>query len=63
MSQFIEENEHVFKERRRMILDYEVIHIILMFYDDLIMGHQSKDSTYVLIKERYIWKNMYKNIA
>ena len=60
--QFEERNGQVFFEEKRVIPRREVTQIISMFHDDPTMAHQNKDIVLQHIRQRYIWKTMYRDV-
>jgi len=61
--QFEKKIHHIYVGNKRVIPRREVNWICNMFHDHPTMAHQSKDAMFQLIKQRYIWEGMYKDIA
>ena len=60
--QFNEHNNHLYIGERRVLPRYEVTNAISIYHDDPTMAHQSKDAIYQLMKKRYTWEGMYRDI-
>ena len=60
--QFEENDNRLYIKGKRVIPRSEVTWIISMFHDDPTMAHQSKEAVFELIRERYTWKGMYRDI-
>ena len=60
--QFEEKENRLYTKGKRVIPRSEVTWVISMFHDDPTMAHQSKEAVFELIRERYTWEGMYRDI-
>src|ERR1043165_1756984 len=61
-NQFEEKRGQLFKNDRRIVSRSQVLRLISIFHDLPTAGHQSKDTVWEQIKQRYQWDGMYKDI-
>ena len=61
-NQFEERNNHLYYGKKRVIPQSEVNWIIAMFHDHSTMAHQSKEAVLELIRPRYTWETIYRDV-
>src|SRR6266498_770531 len=61
-SQFKEQSNHIYMEKRRLVPQYELSWILSMFHDNPTSAHQGAKAMRQQINKRYVWKGMTSNI-
>ena len=62
VSQFREQNNHIYVKKRRLIPCYELSWIFSIFYDSLTSAHQGAEAMRQQINKHYVWKGMTSDI-
>ena len=58
VSQFREQNNHIYVKEWRLIPQYKLSWILNMFYNNLTLAHQGMKAIRQQINKRYVWKGM-----
>src|SRR6266542_4122410 len=61
-SQFREQSNHIYVEKRRLVPRYELYWILSMFHDNSTSAHQGVKVMRQQINKRYVWKGMTSDI-
>ncbi len=61
-SQFREQNNHIYVEKRRLVPHYKLSWILSMFHDNPTWAHQGAEAMRQQINKRYVWKGMTSDI-